>query len=35
VKWYRDVYDRLAETGFDAAIMDELREAVTALESLD
>lgn len=35
VKWYRDVYDRLAEAGFDAGIMDELREAVTALESLD
>ena len=35
VKWYRDVYDRLAELGFDAAIMNELREAVTALESLD
>lgn len=35
VKWYRDVYDRLSEAGFDAPIMAEMREAVTALESLD
>lgn len=35
VKWYRDFCDRLTQVGFDAPIMTELREAVTALESLD
>ena len=35
VKWYRDVCDRLTDVGFDAPIMNELRETVTALESLD
>jgi (p)ppGpp synthase/HD superfamily hydrolase len=35
VKWYRDVHDRLHEVGFSAPIMDELRAAVSALESLD
>lgn len=34
VKWYRDVYDRLREVGFNAPIMSELEEAVTALERL-
>src|ERR1700722_12241680 len=30
--WYRRVYDRLSETGFDAPIMAELRSAVERLE---
>ena len=34
VKWYRDVYDRLREVGFDAPIMSELEAAVMALEKL-
>jgi len=33
VKWHREVLMRLEEVGFDAAIVDELRAAVTALES--
>ena len=33
VRWYRRVYDRLRELGFDAPIMDELRAVATALES--
>jgi len=32
LKWYRDVLDRLAGTGFGEPIVDELREAVTSLE---
>lgn len=32
VRWYRAVHDRLAERGFDAPIMDELRAAVEDLE---
>lgn len=32
VKWYRDVLARLDEIGFKAAIVDELRAVVTALE---
>ena len=32
VKWYRDVYERLKAVGFEAPIMDELRESVEALE---
>ena len=35
VKWFRDVLDRLDETGFDAPIVEELRAVVTALESAD
>lgn len=35
VKWYRDVLDRLTEVGFKAPIVDELRTAVTAIESFD
>ena len=35
VKWYRDVLDRLTEVGFNAPIVDELRTAVTAIESFD
>ena len=35
VKWYRDVLDRLAQAGFEAPIVDELRAAVTAIESFD
>jgi hypothetical protein len=34
VRWYRRVYDRLREVGFDAPIMTELREVVEALETL-
>jgi len=34
VKWYRDVYDRLREVGFEAPIMSELEAAVMALEKL-
>lgn len=35
VKWYRDVLDRLTQVGFNAPIVDELRAAVTAIESFD
>jgi GTP pyrophosphokinase len=35
VKTYREVVERLTEVGFAAPIMDELRTAVTALESFD
>lgn len=31
-RWYRRVYDRLRELGFDALIMEELREVAGALE---
>ena len=34
VRWYRDVHDRLRESGFNAPIMDELQAAVTELENL-
>ena len=34
VRWYRRVYDRLRELGFDAAIMDELRDVAEELEQL-
>lgn len=33
VQWYREVLNRLEELGFDAPIVEELREAVVALES--
>lgn len=33
VKWYREVCERLDEIGFSAPIMEELRAAVTALET--
>jgi (p)ppGpp synthase/HD superfamily hydrolase len=33
VRWYRRVYDRLRELGFDAPIMDELREVAERLEA--
>jgi (p)ppGpp synthase/HD superfamily hydrolase len=33
VRWYRRVYDRLRELGFDGAIMDELREVADELEA--
>lgn len=33
VRWYRDVLDRLDETGFAEPIVEELRSAVVALES--
>jgi len=32
VRWYRAVYDRLRDLGFDAPIMDELHDAVEELE---
>ena len=32
IRWYRRVHDRLAEVGFRAAIMEELRAVVEALE---
>lgn len=32
VRWYRRVHDRLQELGFDAPIMDELREVAEGLE---
>lgn len=32
VRWYRDVYHRLKDLGFDAPIMSELHQAVLALE---
>ena len=31
--WYRRVYNRLQDVGFDAAIMEELQEVVVALEA--
>jgi (p)ppGpp synthase/HD superfamily hydrolase len=34
VRWYRRVYDRLRELGFDTPIMDELREVAEELEQL-
>jgi (p)ppGpp synthase/HD superfamily hydrolase len=34
VRWYRRVYERLRELGFDAPIMAELREVAEALEQL-
>lgn len=34
VRWYRAVHDRLAELGFTAPIMDELRIAVEELEEI-
>jgi len=34
VRWYRRVYDRLREVGFDAPIMTELRDVAEALEQL-
>ena len=33
VRWYRRVYERLRELGFDAPIMDELREVAEELEA--
>jgi (p)ppGpp synthase/HD superfamily hydrolase len=33
VRWYRRVYGRLRELGFDGAIMDELREVADELEA--
>jgi (p)ppGpp synthase/HD superfamily hydrolase len=33
VRWYRRVYDRLRELGFDGAIMEELREVADELEA--
>jgi (p)ppGpp synthase/HD superfamily hydrolase len=33
VRWYRRVYDRLRELGFDAPIMEELREVAEELEA--
>jgi len=33
VRWYRRVYDRLREIGFDAPIMEELREVAQELEA--
>jgi (p)ppGpp synthase/HD superfamily hydrolase len=32
IRWYRAVYERLREVGFDAPILDELREVAEALE---
>jgi len=32
VRWYRRVYDRLKEVGFDTPIMDELRDVIERLE---
>ena len=32
VRWYRRVYERLREVGFDAPIMDELRDVAAELE---
>jgi len=34
IRWYRSVYSRLGEIGFDAAIMPELERTVKALEQL-
>jgi (p)ppGpp synthase/HD superfamily hydrolase len=33
VRWYRRVYDRLRELGFDGAIMEELREVADELDA--
>jgi (p)ppGpp synthase/HD superfamily hydrolase len=33
IRWYRRVYERLADAGFDASIMDELRSVAEALEA--
>ena len=33
VRWYRRVYDRLRELGFDGSIMEELREVADELEA--
>ena len=35
IQWYRDVLDRLAQAGFKAPIVEELRAAVSAIESFD
>ena len=35
IQWYRDVLDRLAQAGFKAPIVEELRAAVAAIESFD
>jgi (p)ppGpp synthase/HD superfamily hydrolase len=32
IRWYRAVYERLREVGFDAPILEELREVAEALE---
>jgi (p)ppGpp synthase/HD superfamily hydrolase len=34
MRWYRRVHDRLREVGFDGAILEELHDAVIALEKL-
>jgi (p)ppGpp synthase/HD superfamily hydrolase len=34
VRWYRRVYDRLRELGFEGAIMDELKEIADELEAV-
>jgi hypothetical protein len=34
IRWYRAVYDRLLEIGFDTAVMPELERTVQALEKL-
>ncbi len=34
VRWYRRVHDRLAQVGFDAPIMSELRDVVSALDEI-
>jgi (p)ppGpp synthase/HD superfamily hydrolase len=34
VRWYRRVHDRLSHVGFDAPIMTELRDVVSALEEI-
>ena len=34
IRWYRSVYDRLCELGFDTPIMSELERTVKALEKL-
>ena len=34
IRWYRNVYDRLAAVGFDGKIMDELATVVAALEDI-
>ena len=33
IRWYRRVYERLKEVGFDAAILEELQDVVRELES--
>lgn len=35
IRWYRRLYERLREHGFDAPIMDEFAQVVEALEALD